>query len=65
MSMVQWLEHYSVVIMTVVGFLVGFRPTTGVIPYLAGKVQVFAQRFVPRRVVTGAVERLFRPAALK
>jgi uncharacterized protein len=36
-----------------------------VIPYVAGKVQVFAQRFVPRRVVTGAVERLFRPAALK
>jgi uncharacterized protein len=35
------------------------------IPYLAGKVQVFGQRFVPRRVVTGAVERLFRPAALK
>jgi ABC-2 type transport system permease protein/oleandomycin transport system permease protein len=25
-----------VIIMTVVGFLVGFRPTTGVIPYLAG-----------------------------
>jgi uncharacterized protein len=36
-----------------------------VIPYLAGKVQVFVQRFVPRRVVTGAVERMFRPAALK
>jgi len=25
-----------VIIMTVVGFLVGFRPTTGVLPYLAG-----------------------------
>jgi short-subunit dehydrogenase len=36
-----------------------------VIPYLSGKVQVFAQRFVPRRVVTGAVERMFRPASLK
>jgi uncharacterized protein len=36
-----------------------------VIPYLSGRVQVFAQRFVPRRVVTGAVERLFRPASLK
>jgi uncharacterized protein len=36
-----------------------------VIPYLAGRFQVFAQRFVPRRMVTGAVERLFRPASLK
>jgi uncharacterized protein len=36
-----------------------------VIPYIAGRFQVFAQRFVPRRVVTGAVERLFRPADLK
>ncbi len=36
-----------------------------VIPYLAGRLQVFAQRFVPRRVVTGAVERMFRPASLK
>ena len=32
-----------------------------VIPYFAGRVQVFAQRFVPRRVVTSAVERMFRP----
>jgi hypothetical protein len=36
-----------------------------VIPYLAGRVQVFVQRFVPRRVVSSAIERLFRPAALK
>jgi ABC transporter DrrB family efflux protein len=27
---------FVVIIMTVVGFLVGFRPTTGVIPYVAG-----------------------------
>jgi uncharacterized protein len=32
-----------------------------VIPYLGGSLQVFAQRFVPRRMVTGAVERMFRP----
>jgi NAD(P)-dependent dehydrogenase (short-subunit alcohol dehydrogenase family) len=36
-----------------------------VIPYLRGRVQVFAQRFVPRSVVTSAVERLLRPATLK
>jgi short-subunit dehydrogenase len=36
-----------------------------VIPYLAGRVQVFAQRFVPRRMVSGAAERMFRPAKLK
>lgn len=36
-----------------------------VIPYLAGRLQVFTQRFVPRRVVTGAIERLFRPQSLK
>jgi short-subunit dehydrogenase len=36
-----------------------------VIPYLAGRIQIFAQRFVPRRVVSGAAERMFRPAALK
>jgi len=34
-----------------------------VIPYLAGRVMVFAQRFVPRRVVSRAVERMFRPPA--
>jgi uncharacterized protein len=34
-----------------------------VIPYLAGRVVVFAQRFVPRRVVSRAVERMFRPPA--
>ena len=36
-----------------------------VLPYLAGRLQVFAQRFVPRRVVTGAIERMFRPQGLK
>jgi hypothetical protein len=36
-----------------------------IIPYLRGRVQVFAQRFIPRRVVTSAVERLLRPATLK
>ena len=36
-----------------------------VLPYLAGSVQVFTQRFVPRRVVTGAIERMFRPPGLK
>jgi uncharacterized protein len=36
-----------------------------VIPYLGGRVQVFAQRFVPRRMVSGAAERMFRPAELK
>jgi short-subunit dehydrogenase len=34
-----------------------------VIPYLSGRVVVFAQRFVPRRVVSRAVERMFRPPA--
>ena len=32
-----------------------------VVPYAAGRLQVFAQRFVPRTVVTGAAERMFRP----
>jgi short-subunit dehydrogenase len=36
-----------------------------VIPYLSGRLQVFTQRFVPRRVVTSAIERAFRPASLK
>jgi uncharacterized protein len=36
-----------------------------VIPYLAGRVQIFAQRFVPRRMVSSAAERMFRPAVLK
>jgi uncharacterized protein len=36
-----------------------------VIPYLRGRVQVFAQRFIPRTVVTSAVERLLRPPSLK
>ena len=36
-----------------------------VIPYLGGRLQLFAQRFVPRRVVSGAAERMFRPASLR
>ena len=36
-----------------------------VIPYTGGRLQVFMQRFVPRRMVTGAAERMFRPDALK
>jgi uncharacterized protein len=36
-----------------------------IIPYLGGRLQVFAQRFVPRRMVTSAAERMFRPPALK
>jgi uncharacterized protein len=36
-----------------------------VIPYLAGRLQVFTQRFLPRRFVTGAIERAFRPPNLK
>jgi short-subunit dehydrogenase len=36
-----------------------------VIPYLAGRVQVFSQRFVPRRLVSGAAERMFRPARFR
>lgn len=36
-----------------------------VIPYFGGKFQVFAQRFAPRKMVSGAVERIFRPAALR
>jgi short-subunit dehydrogenase len=36
-----------------------------IIPYLRGRVQVFAQRFMPRTVVTSAVERMLRPSTLK
>lgn len=36
-----------------------------VIPYVAGRLQVFTQRFVPRRTVSSAIERLFRPAGLR
>jgi short-subunit dehydrogenase len=36
-----------------------------VIPYLRGRLQVFAQRFVPRRVVTAAAGRMLRPASPK
>jgi uncharacterized protein len=32
-----------------------------VIPHLAGKLRVFAQRFIPRRMVTARLERAFRP----
>jgi short-subunit dehydrogenase len=32
-----------------------------VIPYVVGRLGVFAQRFLPRRLVTWAVERAFRP----
>jgi uncharacterized protein len=32
-----------------------------VVPNSTGRFQVFAQRFVPRTVVTGAAERMFRP----
>ncbi|QNI32775.1 SDR family oxidoreductase [Alloacidobacterium dinghuense] len=32
-----------------------------VIPYSAGKAMVFMQRFVPRRLVSGAAARMFRP----
>lgn len=36
-----------------------------VIPYAGGRVQVFMQRFVPRKMVTGAAERMFRPESVK
>jgi uncharacterized protein len=36
-----------------------------VIPYAAGRLQVFAQRLVPRKTVSGAAERMFRPQGLK
>jgi short-subunit dehydrogenase len=36
-----------------------------VIPYGSGRAQVFMQRFVPRRMVTGAAERMFRPDSVK
>jgi uncharacterized protein len=32
-----------------------------VIPYTAGKIMVFMQRFVPRSVVSGAAAKMFRP----
>jgi uncharacterized protein len=38
---------------------------TWVIPYAGGRLSVFAQRFVPRRVVSGAAERIFRPDTVK
>lgn len=36
-----------------------------VLPSLAHKAMVFVQRFLPRRTVTGSVERLFRPESVK
>lgn len=38
---------------------------TWVIPYAGGRIQVFMQRFVPRRTVTGAAEKMFRPDTVK
>jgi uncharacterized protein len=38
---------------------------TWVIPYAGGRIQVFMQRFVPRRMVTGAAARMFRPDSVK
>ena len=35
-----------------------------VIPYLAGRLQLFGQRFLPRRVVSSVAARMFRPAHL-
>jgi hypothetical protein len=32
-----------------------------VIPYTAGKAMVFMQRFLPRRLVSGAAAKMFRP----
>jgi short-subunit dehydrogenase len=41
------------------------RGSHWVIPYLVGRVGVFAQRFLPRRLVTGGLERTLRPKSLK
>jgi uncharacterized protein len=38
---------------------------TWVIPYFGGRAQVFAQRFLPRRFVTRAIERSFRPPSAR
>ena len=38
---------------------------TWVIPYAGGRIQVFAQRFVPRRFITRAAEKMFRPETVK
>jgi uncharacterized protein len=35
-----------------------------VIPYAAGKVMVFMQRFAPRRLVSGAAAKMFRPKSV-
>ncbi len=39
--------------------MVGGKPW--VIPYTAGKLMVFMQRFVPRQLVSGAAAKMFRP----
>jgi short-subunit dehydrogenase len=36
-----------------------------VIPSFANNAMVFTQRFVPRRTVSGAAERMFRPESVK
>lgn len=36
-----------------------------VIPYAGGRASVFMQRFAPRRMVTGAAEKMFRPDSVK
>lgn len=36
-----------------------------VIPYFGGRLQIFAQRLAPRRMVSRAAERMFRPAGLQ
>ncbi len=41
------------------------RGKTSVIPYRGGRAQTFIQRLVPRRFVTAAAARMFRPAELK
>jgi hypothetical protein len=56
-----WQGKWAVV----TGASAGIGEAVEVVPYLRGRVQVFAQRFLPLTVVTSAVERLLRPATLK
>lgn len=37
----------------------------GIIPYAGGRIQVFAQRFIPRGFITKAAEKMFRPETVK